>query len=288
MKRAASLKLRNNLIGLSVSTFLIFSAAPAFAATLFTSDVSSCSSYGHGALRVEDQPLNIPSASTITSIVLRVASSSGEANARVRVYSDNTNNPGTLLGTFIYSSINGNNVTYTGSASLPAAGKYWLRFSTTSSFNPCYNFNPSFTGTLPGWSVGKMRESVDSGANFTERTDNLSFLYVINGSGGGAAPSASSLTLFSALTGVNRQAIIISASLGVAGSDGKVTFYANGKKIPGCIGKESSSLAVSCTWKPSTRGSVVVTARLVPSDSGFVSSISPARTILIANRTGFR
>jgi hypothetical protein len=285
MKRDVLRSHRRYLAVVAVLILFFFSSDPAMAATLITSNLSSCTSYGHGTLRVEDQSLTIPSASSISSIVLRVASSTGEASARIRIYSDNTNNPGSLLGTFIYSSISGNNVTFTGTATLPAAGKYWLRFSTTASFNPCYNFNPSFSGSLPGWSVGKVRESTDSGVNFTERTDNLSFLFAINGTGGGAAPSASSLSLIGPSTTAIRQATDISASLEIAGTDGKVTFYANGKKIPGCISKQSSALAVTCSWKPSTRGAVAITARVIPTDPEYGASTSAAKNILVGNRS---
>ena len=288
MKRAASLKLKGFFLGGAAAVLLIHFSTPAYAATLFTSDVSSCSGYGHGNLRVEDQSLTIPSASTITSFVLRVSVSSGESSARIRIYNDNADNPGTLLGTFTYSSISGTLVTYSGTATLPSAGKYWLRFSTTASFNPCYNFNPLFTGSLPGWSVGKVRESTDSGSTFTARTDNLSFLFTINGTGGGSTPIATSLSLSGSQSISFRQSITSVATLGVAGSDGRVTFFADGKKIVGCINKTTVSLSVSCDWKPSRRGVVALTASLTPSDSGYAASKSPARMISIGNRTNLR
>lgn len=275
-------------IGFLVVCLALFPINEANAAVLFTSDLSTCSGYGHGNLRVEDQPLTIPSASSISNFVLHVSASSGEASARIRIYDDNADNPGNLLGTFNYASISGNLATYSGSAILPAAGKYWLRFSTTASFTPCYNFNTVFTGSLSGWTVGRVRESIDSGATFTTRSDNMTFLFVINGSGGGSGLITTSLSL-SGTSAVNfHQSITTTATLGISGSDGKVTFYANGKRIPGCINKATSSLSVNCNWKPSQRGAVAVTATLSPTNSGFANSSAPAKTILVSKRVSTR
>jgi hypothetical protein len=288
MKPTASLKLRTFLIGVASLLITIPSIYPAEAATLFTSDLSTCSGYGHGNLRVEDQPLTIPSASSISNFILRVSASSGEASARIRIYDDNADNPGNLLGTFTYTSSNGNLVTYSGSAILPSAGKYWLRFSTTASFTPCYNFNTVFTGSLSGWSVGRVRESVDSGATFTTRSDNMTFLFTINGSGGGSGLIETTLSLSGSSSVSFRQPITTTATLGISGSDGRITFYANSKRIPGCTNKVTSALTVSCTWSPSQRGAVIVTASLTPTNSGFANASASAKTVLVGKRTNTR
>lgn len=288
MKPAASLKLRTFLIGVASLLITIPSIYSAEAATLFTSDLSTCSGYGHGNLRVEDQPLTIPSASSISNFILRVSASSGEASARIRIYDDNADNPGNLLGTFTYTSSNGNLVTYSGSAILPSAGKYWLRFSTTASFTPCYNFNTVFTGSLSGWSVGRVRESVDSGATFTTRSDNMTFLFTINGSGGGSGLIETTLSLSGSSSVSFRQSITTTATLGISGSDGRVTFYVNRKRIPGCTNKVTSALAVSCTWSPSQRGAVIVTASLTPTNSGFANASASSKTVLVGKRTNTR
>lgn len=49
---------------------------------------------------------------------------------------------------------------------------------------------------------------------------------------------------------------------------GKVTFLANGKRIPRCISIISNAAGnVTCTWMPATSGSTTLSARLVPTDS---------------------
>lgn len=272
------------LVGLFLSlTLTLTGMNAAQAAVLFTTNNSTCLSYGHGNLRVEDSPITTAGPATITSIDLRVASLSGQTSAQIRVYADNSDNPGTLLGTFSYSSINGLLATYAGTASLPSAGKYWIRFSTTVSFAPCYSTSPVLTGSLSGWSIGRMRESTDSGSTFTTRNDNVAFLIVINGSGG-AAVNDSSLSITSNSSILFRQQETITATLGLPGTDGKVTFFANGKKIPGCINRNTSSLSANCLWKPSIRGSVSLTARLVPTNSGYSPSTSSAVNILVGHR----
>lgn len=72
-----------------------------------------------------------------------------------------------------------------------------------------------------------------------------------------------------------------------ANIDGKVTFYANGKVIPNCKNKSTTSKSVTCVWRPSTRGNISVTARIVSSTyatySG-ASSTSAFTTQRIGNR----
>lgn len=57
-------------------------------------------------------------------------------------------------------------------------------------------------------------------------------------------------------------------------SGGRVTFFANGKKIGGCIALPASSGSQNCTWRPSTRGVVRLMARFTPSDTSATSSTS--------------
>jgi len=65
---------------------------------------------------------------------------------------------------------------------------------------------------------------------------------------------------------------------------GKVTFTENGRKIPGCIGRPATTSA-TCNWKPKIRGTVRVVASLIPTDSGYLSSISAPVSITIVART---
>jgi hypothetical protein len=67
---------------------------------------------------------------------------------------------------------------------------------------------------------------------------------------------------------------------------GKVTFYQQGVVIPGCKNKTATSTA-TCSWKPSRRGKVSVTASLIPTDLGYVPS-NGALSFQVLNRSGAR
>ena len=66
---------------------------------------------------------------------------------------------------------------------------------------------------------------------------------------------------------------------------GSVTFFANGKKIPGCIGKAITTSA-TCVYKSSIRGAVRVTATLTPTATvDYFNATSVPITLLTAPRT---
>jgi hypothetical protein len=69
------------------------------------------------------------------------------------------------------------------------------------------------------------------------------------------------------------------------GSSGKITFYANGKRIAGCIAKDYTNTVV-CNWKPSNRGAVTVFAEVTT--SGNTKYRSSDLKISVANRTTTR
>jgi hypothetical protein len=72
----------------------------------------------------------------------------------------------------------------------------------------------------------------------------------------------------------------------------RVTFLANGKRIAGCIKKATSgtspNIIVTCSWSPTTRGSVVLTALVTPVDQNIASLTSTSAYIRVGNRSGNR
>jgi hypothetical protein len=285
MKRAGSPRLK--VIAVIAVFFSILSFQPASAATLFDTMSSTGTSYGFTTGVIGIEPITIPASATIQSIVMKIASGTG-SGARIDIYADNNGSPSAVsLGALTFSSYTNPNATYTGSVSLPSAGKYWFKFSTTLGFQNYYSMTPVTTGSLSGWSIGRLLESVNSGSSYSTRNDNLVYLMTINGTGGVVA-QPSSISLSGGSVAIYRQAYTISASLGVTGSDGKVTFYVNGKKIPGCINKLTVSLSMTCSWKPSKRGNNQVTARVVPSDSAYLASTSQVKNVLVSSRSTVR
>jgi hypothetical protein len=97
--------------------------------------------------------------------------------------------------------------------------------------------------------------------------------------------SFSSLTVNS--TPSYRGQVTITATIASAGGDGKVTFTANGKRIPGCIKVSTTALVATCTWKPAVRGSVTLSATSYPIDGTFLSTTSSI-PIGVTGRTGLR
>jgi hypothetical protein len=104
------------------------------------------------------------------------------------------------------------------------------------------------------------------------------------------APTFNSFALAgSVLTATYRS--VITVNINVSQSS-KVTFLANGKTIAGCKNKATtgsgSSHAVSCSWRPTNRGSITLSAVAVGTAGGL--SGTPSRTLSIAvnNRAGRR
>jgi hypothetical protein len=93
----------------------------------------------------------------------------------------------------------------------------------------------------------------------------------------------------SATTASYRTVVVITANITVAS---KVTFRVNGKILPGCKNRSttgsSPNIVATCTWKPSIRGNVSLTASAAPTGAGISSSTSTPVSIMVGNRTGSR
>jgi streptogramin lyase len=90
-------------------------------------------------------------------------------------------------------------------------------------------------------------------------------------SASGSAPSLSTSTL-----GAFRTTSSITAT---GGASGKITFFANGKRISGCISITYSG-SHTCSWKPTIRGAITVTAKVVTSNNETLATNSVSVTAL--------
>lgn len=98
-------------------------------------------------------------------------------------------------------------------------------------------------------------------------------------------PTTVTLSIAGSVTSVSKGAPIdITAAVG---SPGKITFTANGKKIPGCISR-SVTTSVVCSWKPPVQGSVVISAVLLPTDTAYTRSTSSDFMLTAVRRTNTR
>jgi len=72
---------------------------------------------------------------------------------------------------------------------------------------------------------------------------------------------------------------------------GRATFFASGKRIPGCITKTtsgSSPITASCSWKPTTSGAVSISVSIKPTGSGTAATNSSSTIYQVVRRTGIR
>jgi hypothetical protein len=87
---------------------------------------------------------------------------------------------------------------------------------------------------------------------------------------------------------VYRQAKLITV---VASAAGLVTFRVAGKVLPGCKNKiviAGNSFTTTCSYRPSNRNFVKVTATLVPTSASLTGVVSESAVYLVGNRTGAR
>jgi hypothetical protein len=90
-------------------------------------------------------------------------------------------------------------------------------------------------------------------------------------------------------TATFRQVVSITANVSVAS---KVTFRARNIIIAGCKNKltsgSSPNIIATCSWKPSMRGAVVITATAVPTGAGISTATATPVNVVVGNRSGAR
>ena len=94
------------------------------------------------------------------------------------------------------------------------------------------------------------------------------------------APTSHSVALTSGLTTATYRSV--STIRSTVDFDGKVTFYSNGKKIPGCVNVVTSSKVANCNWKPSVKNYNFISARLTTVGGNLTS---PSIRIFVNKRT---
>ena len=72
-----------------------------------------------------------------------------------------------------------------------------------------------------------------------------------------------------------------------AGQAGKITFYADGKKIPRCISLLTAIGTKTCNWKPTTRKGVVLSATITPTNPQYLQATAQV-SIGVTNRGTIR
>jgi hypothetical protein len=116
-------------------------------------------------------------------------------------------------------------------------------------------------------------------SNFEISTTTTLSITVVNG------VSTVTLSLTGGVTQAPKgQVINIIAAIDQAG---KVSFYADGKRIPGCFNLSASAGNKSCSWKPAVQKQVNLTATLNPTNNVYNNSTS-SLTVWVIRRGGTR
>jgi len=126
--------------------------------------------------------------------------------------------------------------------------------------------------------------ATDAAANAGTQSITITVTDVVDTSGFNSLALAGSAT-----TATYRTAVVITANVTVAS---KVTFRVNGKILPGCKNKSTSgsspNIVATCSWKPSIRGAVSLTASAAPTGAGISNSTSTPISIMVGSRVGSR
>jgi hypothetical protein len=90
-------------------------------------------------------------------------------------------------------------------------------------------------------------------------------------------------------TATFRMPVTVTAEVSVAS---RITFRARNVVIPGCKSRltsvSGSNFIATCSWRPSMRGTVVITANAVPTGAGISSTTATPISVIVGNRSGGR
>lgn len=145
----------------------------------------------------------------------------------------------------------------------------------------------AYTATSsPGSITGSISQSGSGTITISGLSPNTSYTFTVTATNNYGTSSASgssnsittnkqSTTITIALTGnaitaSYRTQTTITAT--IVGTDGKVTFFLNSKRIGGCINRPTSSLVATCLWKPSLHGNATISASFTPTSLAYLSS----------------
>ena len=126
-----------------------------------------------------------------------------------------------------------------------------------------------------------VQSSLAANANYLAETSTATTITISSGTVSASLTLAPGNLIF-------RQAKAITAVSTVAG---KVTFRVAGKILPGCKNKivsAGNSFTTTCSYRPSVRSYVIVSATLDPNDSYYVGTVTYSAQYLVTKRVGAR
>jgi hypothetical protein len=216
-------------------------------------------------------------------------------------------NPGTsqdVGGRPIYFTTNPDSVTsvsYTSTTS--ALTVSWTAMASGNGYGFSYDVTLSLNGNAVGSGCSNITASSGgrSSCTLSGLTANTTYSVSITASitGGDYGNGASEAYILSAATDPNIATITLNVNSGnhtiargstiniVATTNvaGAVTFKANGREIKECKQKATSSLQATCTWRPSTHGTVTFNAFFNPTSNQYTNVTSAKTSVLMTRRT---
>lgn len=148
--------------------------------------------------------------------------------------------------------------------------------------------NKGFNGTTPSYNLGRYGSTNNFPGTFSVRgfklwLRELTDAQIRENYSNTLIPTSHTIALTSGLdTAVYRTASTLRSTTDI---DGKVTFFFNGKRIPGCINIQTVSKVANCTWKPSAINYNNITAQLVAPGGSLTTSNFK---IFVTKRSGLR
>jgi hypothetical protein len=253
--------------------FLSFNPAQAADVRVLNSENSCFTQWGSSNIPWQGTASRFTAARavTITKLTLSYTVNSGSysptsaSGQKIAIWSNSGSLPGSIIGRLAYSSYSGYQVIFTGSVTLPSAGTYWMQILSDFSAYYCTLNAQDNTGSESGWSTqaGIAYGTSGSGDTTTAFTafgspqNAYSFGYSLYIAGPG--------TVNLALANPNSisKGIINTITATTSGA-GKVTFYANNKKIGKCVAVPVLTTTATCPWKPVTSGAFQLPAIFTP------------------------
>ena len=232
----------------------------------------------------------------ITAFEILVDRSLAAGTVVGRLYQNSSNGvsgSGTLVGEFTQSAAassysgavsNAFVLRLSGSAQVVSGLKYWVHFTSVSFSGVEVNAFGTIAPTVSaGWQMITSSGSfivTSAGNSFTFSSYPI-FRVIVS------TPTTIALSISGGVNQViYRTNTNIQASVN---SNGPVTFFANGKKIPRCIKIVSSGGVATCPWKATTHALISLTARVTPSDSAnYAPKTSNPLMVHASKRVGAR
>ncbi len=230
-----------------------------------TGVVSVASNTANGTYAMDIYPTDPTNANTVATITIYVANQS-TPNIVLWTNGETVTAGSPITGYFLLS-IGGSIDTFTISPAAPAG----MTFNTNTGV---FSGSPTIGQSATTYTITGFNSMGSASATYVlvVTANNSGTTITIALSGGGT-------------TAYMRTAVGIVAT---ASQDGKVTFYWSNKAIPGCKGISTSSKSVTCSWKPSARGSAVLYAALKPNSGSYTSSRSANLNVGVGSRSGTR